>query len=247
MSTFVELAQDMRRGAGLSGTGPTDVATATGIELRLVNYIKNAWISIQNSPKQWKWMWREYSLASPLTGPLQSIADTTDYLLTDCGKIWTGTFRAYLTATGTTDRQRMSYIDFEAYQARYAVVNPTSARPLQVTRIPTGGLRLYPPPNDIYSIEFECQKEPQILVANDDVPEMPSKYHQLIVFEALKAFGKAEDAPEVVKLAEEEGGSEGGEGRQGTATGMWRQLIWDQEMKRANDPGENPLMVVRAQ
>ncbi|MDH3386882.1 MAG: hypothetical protein OEN02_03170 [Gammaproteobacteria bacterium] len=247
MSTFVELAQDMRRQAGLSGAGPADVTTAIGIELRLVNYIRDAWTSIQNHPKPWKWMWQDYSIPSPGSGPLQTIASVTDYQLTDCGRIWTGTFRSYLTATGTSDRQRMRYVDFESFQQRYGVVTPSSRRPVQVTRIPNGSLRFYPPPNDIYSIEFECQKTPQILAANDDIPEMPAHYHALIVFEALKRFGKAEDAPEIIKLAEEEGGSEGGEARQGNATGMWRQLIWDQEMRRVDDPTENPHMVVRAQ
>ena len=246
MSTFVQLAQDMRRQAGLSGTGPTDVTTATGMELRLVNAIRDAYTRIQTSPKPWKWMWKDYVVPSPGTGPLQTILNTTDYLLSDCDRIWTNTFRCYLTATGTSDRQRITYIDFESFQRRFGVVNATASRPLMVTRIPTGGLRFYPPPNGVYSIEFETQTNPQLLAANDDIPDMPERFHPLITFEALKAWGKSEDAPEIVKLAEEEGGSEGGEGRQGGATGIWRQLIWSQEMKRADDPTENPHMVVRA-
>lgn len=244
MSTFVELAQDMRRQAGLSGTGPTDVTTATGIELRLVNYVRDAWTRIQTSPKDWKWMWGDYVAPPGFTAPLQTVVSTTDYLLTDVQKIWTGTFRSYLTATGPSDRQRMIYVPFEKFQQRWGVVTATDERPLQVTRLPNGSLRFNPPPKDIYSIEFEKQKTPQILVANDDVPEMPVQYHQLIVFEALKAFGKAEDAPETIKLAEEEGGSEGGEGR--PVSGLWRQLIWEQEMRRQDDPGEQDMMVVRA-
>jgi len=245
MSTYVQLAQDMRRQAGLSGSGPADVTTATGMELRLANAIRDAYTRIQTSPKSWKWMWREYIPESLGTAPLQTIQDTTDYLLEDCEQIWTNTFRCYLTTTGTTDMQSIRYLDFERFQERFSLVTATSDRPIMVTRLPTGALRFYPPPNAAYSILFECQKEPQILAANDDVPEMPSQYHPLITFEALKAWGKSEDAPEIVKLAEEEGGSEGGEGRQGGATGIWRQLIWSQEMKRANDPAENPQMVVR--
>jgi hypothetical protein len=247
MSTFVELAQDMRRQAGLSGSGPTDVTTATGIELRLVNYVKDAWTAIQTSPKAWKWMWKQYDRETVPGTPLQTIENTSDYLITNCQRIWTLTFRSYLTATGTSDRQRMRYVDFEQFQMRYGVTAASSDRPVHITRLPTGGLRIYPPADGIYSIEFECQKNPQILAVNDDVPEMPSQYHPLIVFEALKRFGKAEDAPEIIKLAEEEGGSEGGEARQPDATGIWRQLIWDQAMQRAFDPTENPLMTVQTQ
>ena len=48
---------------------------------------------------------------------------------------------------------------------------------------------------------------------------------------------------EVVKLAEEEAGSEGNENR--PASGLWRALIWDQEFKDADTDDENVHMVVR--
>ena len=244
MATFLELAQDMRREAGLTGTGPTAVTGQSGIELRIVNGIKRAWIRIQKHPKDWKWMWQEHDTGS---GPLQSILNTTDYVLTDVGKtVYPNTFYSYLTATGVTDRQKMTFMDYEAFKAKYGSVNADAARPIVATIMPNGQLRLHPKPDDVYSIEFEIQKAPQVLAANADVPEMPTQYHDLIVYEALKHFGKAENAPEVVKLAEEEGGSEGGpEGR--GATGIWRDLIWDQEYKSAHPKSQDTPMTVVAQ
>jgi hypothetical protein len=242
MATFLQLAQDMRREAGLSGSGPADVTAATGIELRLVNGIKRAWLRIQNHPKDWKWMWEEYDTGS---GPLQTIINTTDYVLTDVGKtVYTNTFYSYLTATGTSDRQKMVFMNYEKFKLKYGAVTADASRPIVATLLPNGDLRLHPKPDATgYSIEFEIQKAPQVLAANADVPELPSRYHDLIVYEALKHFGKAEDAPEVIKLAEEEGGSEGGpEGR--GATGMWRDLIWDQEYKSANQQSQDAFMTV---
>ena len=242
MTDFVTLAQETRHLAGLSGTGPADVSTATNIELTTVRNVRDAWIRIQAARYPWKWMWKEYELTPGGNDRLQSIPNTEDYLLTDVERIHVKTFRNFLTSLGTTDRQRMTFVPWEAWQEKYAVANITASRPRQCTRLPNGTLRLYKP-NDIYSIEFETQKEPQTLLVNADIPEMPVKYHPLIVYEALKIYGKANDAPEVIKLAEEEGGSEGGEGK--NSTGIWRDLIDDQWLRSSALDNENSPIVVR--
>lgn len=242
MSTFIELAVECRSLSGVKGTGPTDVATATGIELKIVNYVKNAWIDIQSHPKRWKWMWGDYLAPNPGGSPLLTIAATSDYVLTDVDEIFVKTFRSYLDATGESDRQRMTYLDYEKYQRAHGVITGADNRPIRATRLPTGNLRFYPRPDDVYSIEFEYIKTPQPLAINADVPEMPARFHQLIVYEALKRFGKAEDAPEVTELAEQEAGSEGSEGN--PSSGLWRALIWDQEMRLTADQNENAQMVV---
>jgi len=242
MTDFVTLTQEMRHLAGLSGAGPADVETATGIELTLVRNIRDAWIRIQAARYPWKWMWKEYEIPLPGTGPLQSIGNTEDYLLTGVERIHVNTFRNYLTSVGPTGRQRMTFIPWEGWQRRFAVANITASRPILCTRLPNGTLRLYKP-NDIYSVEFEIQKTPQELLVNADTPEMPIQYHPLIIYEALKIYGKANDAPEVIKLGEEEGGSEGGEGR--NSTGIWRDLIDDQWLRSSSLDNENSPMVVR--
>ena len=240
MSTFLELSQECRSLSGVGGNGPTDVATATGIELQLVNFVKNAWVDIQAHPKQWKWMWRDYEPSGGL--PLQTIASNTDYVLVGVDEILVKTFRSYLTASGVSDRQRMTWSDYERFQQSFGVVVSTPSRPIRATRLPTGNLRLYPTPNDIYSIEFEYIKTPQLLAVSGDIPEMPARFHQLIVYEALKRYGKVHDAPEIIAFAEQEAGSEGSEGK--PSSGLWRALIWDQEMRRTADQNENAQMVV---
>lgn len=243
MSTFQELSQELARLAGVPGTGPANVATATGIELRCVNYIKNAWMDIQSHPKNWKWMWGSYLAPAPGGAPLLTIIGTTNYSLTDVAQIRTKTFLTYETAVGISDRQRMGWTPYDEFIARYAVVVPTNDRPLRITREPTGDLRVYPPPDKVYSIPFEYFKDVQVLAANGDIPNMPTRFHELIVYEGLKRYGKAEDAPELIALGEQEGGSEGSEGR--PSTGLWRTLIWDQQMTSDIADNEQASMVVR--
>lgn len=246
MATFLQLSQELRRLTGIQGTGPTDVTNAAGIELQLVNYVKNAWIGIQNNPKQWRWMIRDWLQSAGPDTPLQTIAATNDYSLTagETGveSVIINTFRSYLTATGVSDRQRLNWMPWRRFQSTYGLITSTDRRPITVTQKPTGELRFYPRPDAIYSIEFETFKTPQVLSANADIPEMPVRFHQLIVYEALKRFGKNEDAPELIKAGEEEGGSDGNEGR--PASGMWRSMMWDQEVREMNSQREDTQMTV---
>ena len=244
MSTFLELAQETRALSGVGGTGPTDVPTATGIEGRIVNYLKNAWIDIQMHPKKWKWMWGRYLAPAPGGSPLQTIADTREYPLTGVDRVRVNSFRSYLTTTGVSDRQKMIWLSWRKFDQAHGTVDELANRPICVTRDPSGQLVLYPKANDIYSIEFEYFKTAQILAVNGDIPEMPTDFHQLIVYEALKRFGKAEDAPEIIKLGEEAAGSEGSEGR--PVSGLWRSLIWSQEYKDADTDDESDFLTVRA-
>jgi len=244
---FLELAQETRRLSGVGGTGPQNVELATGMELKIVNYVNNAWFDIQAHPKPWKWMWRDYSIPLVPSGtqPLQTIASTTEYQLTNCDKIRVKTFRSFLTATGVGDRQRMTYMPWSRFRRRYSIVDPLNNRPINVSRKPTGDLVFYPPPNDIYSIEFECFSDPSLMVANGDIPAMPAEFHMLIVYEALKRFGKAENAEEVLALGEAAGGSDGNEGK--PVSGLWRALIWNQEFKSPETENEDDPMVVRTE
>lgn len=229
--------------SGTGGTGPASVTTATGIEGRIVNYVKNAWIDIQTHPKKWKWMWGQYLAPSPGGAPLQTIVDTREYPLTGVESVRVRSFKSYLTATGVSDRQRMIWMPWAEFEGAHGIVAETANRPIRVTRDPAGNLRLFPKADAVYSIEFEYFKTAQILAADADVPDLPDDFHQLIVYEALKRFGKAEDAPEVIKFGEEAAGSEGNEGR--PVSGLWRALIWAQEYKDAATDDESQQMVVR--
>lgn len=243
---FLELAQETRRLSGVGGTGPANVETASGMELKIVNYVKNAWIDIQSHPKNWRWMWEDYEVdlqPGPGTQPLQTILNTRTYQLVDCDNVRVGTFYSYRTALGVTDRQRMTWVPWRRFRDRHRAVDESANRPIQVSREPTGSLVLYPKPDAVYSIEFECFHRPHDLVTNSDTPEMPVEYHQLIVYEALKRFGKGESAEEVILLGETAGGSDGNEGK--PVSGLWRGVVWDQEYKDAGTDDEREMMVVR--
>ena len=56
MSTFLQLCSDTRRECGVAGTGPTAVTDQSGQLENIVNWVKNAFVEIQNRHQDWLWL-----------------------------------------------------------------------------------------------------------------------------------------------------------------------------------------------
>lgn len=215
MSDYLALCKQFRAKAGIAGNGPTTTLLQTGEYLRIIDWIRDTWTKIQNDPHDWKWMWREYS---------QSItAGISDYTLTNVQKIHKKTFTVYKTSIGATDRQYLNYVDWNTYQQTYPTSTNVPGRPSIVTRKPNGDLKVWPTPDDTYTIDFEYQKTPQILADNTDTPELPAEFHEIILYLALIDHGGFEEANEVLQFAI------------GQYADYFRKLLWSQELKTDED------------
>jgi len=69
--TFLELTKKLRFHCGVSGIGPSSVIDQTGDYERLVDWIRDAWTEIQNTPGYWRFMWKEDNF--------NTVAGTMDY------------------------------------------------------------------------------------------------------------------------------------------------------------------------
>lgn len=70
--TFLELCQRLRAECKDLGVGPVTVTAQTGRDQRYVNAIRESWLKIQLSRKDWEWL-----KTDPPT-PLQALADDGD-------------------------------------------------------------------------------------------------------------------------------------------------------------------------
>lgn len=209
MSTFLELANDVRRECRIAGTGPITVLNQVGQLERVVNWVKNVWTDLQNERTDWRWMRSDFSL--------QTVSGTDTYAfdaagMTDSidsaeisrfGRWWTEEFQVYLTSAGIGTRHSIPYIRWEDWRAMWLTGSVTSSYPAQASIDPRNKLRLGPAPNDIYTFTGEYQKSAQILAADDDVPEMPTQYHQIIVARAMKRYAGNNAAPEIWAYADD--------------------------------------------
>lgn len=196
----------------MSGTLSTTLSQ-TGQMLRAVTWIDQAWNDIQTKFDDWGWM-----RSSRLNGggaSFTTVAGTYRYTLgTGAGTVgvlaanfarWDEeTFRTYYTSTGVGSQMDLPIIDFDVWRDSYMMGAQQDAR----TRPNVGAIApdmtvcVGPPPIVGYTIEGDYYRAPQIFSANADEPTgLPTRYHMLIVWVALKDYAFFLAAPEVLQRA----------------------------------------------
>jgi len=199
---YLELCQRARQEAGISGAGPTTVIDQTGVLLRVVDWVADAWIEVQNKRPNWLFMWEEFTF--------NTAAATRDYLAADVSitdlAFWdTGSFYIYETALGTLDQNPLPHSPYRYWRPlhRNRMDQRADDRPQLFTILPNNKVRMEPEPDDIYTIDGEYKRTNQLFAADADVPtNLPDDFHMIIVWQALKYYGFYENAPEVLDEAE---------------------------------------------
>ena len=111
--------------------------------------------------------------------------------------------KIYLTSAGVGTQTWLTYLDWDDFKAIYRIGTQNSGYPAHIAIDPQKNLILGPAPNDIYTVTGDFVRGAQVLSANDDEPDMPSDYHDLIVYEAMQDYGYFESAPEVLARGKE--------------------------------------------
>lgn len=203
MSTFIELAQRLRSECGVSGADTT-VTSASGEWLRLVNWISQAWMDIQMENPEWEWMRK--SLSFNTVAGQSTYSPTTDISLTDFSSWRDDSFRIYLASAGVGTEWLLPIRDYNSFRDFYLLSSrkTTYARPTEIAIKPNSDLIIGLAPDDIYVVSGEYYKEPVILTADADTPDMPSKFHMAIVYKAMMSYGGFESAAEVYQRGDKE-------------------------------------------
>lgn len=197
MSTFLELCQRVASDSGtVNGAQPTTVVGQTLRLGKIVRWTNDAWRSIQNASGSWRWMRGDFAG--------QTVASTraysgADFSLTRFGEwICRGDdeerYSIFLTATGVSDEQPLRFIDYDRFYAAFMRGTQTADRPVYFTITPENTLALHPIPDAIYTVRGPYRKTTQEMTADDNVPEMPVRFHHLIADGALEALGTHDEA-----------------------------------------------------
>lgn len=199
--TFLELCQRTRELAGISGTGPTAVTNQTGEYLRVVNWVRQSWIDIQNRHAHWDFLRDEFTFQTVVGQQAYTLAQMGATDLREVSK--TDTARCYLTATGIGDEQYLvPWWDWHVFRDTYKYGLQTNARPVVFSIEPnTKSMHLGSIPDDIYTVTGIYYKRAVSLTAASDVPALPEQYHEIIVYRALSKYAGYEAAPEVKQEA----------------------------------------------
>ncbi len=196
MSTFLELTKDLARESGtLSPDQMTAVTGQSGRPLKMVEWVNEAWLRIQRKRRDWFWM-RAETTKTLTAGTARYAGGSAPWSITRFGEFIDDTddlqpFSLYVTATGESDEHVLGQISYEAWYEKYArgpgLLTANRHRPIEYAISPAGEVCFGPVPDaSTYTVRLIYQKSPQTLSADGDIPELPTHYHDLIVWEAKR-------------------------------------------------------------
>lgn len=207
MSTFLQLAAEARREILDTGTGPTTVVSQTGQLGNIVAWVAQSYTEIQNRHADWLWLRSTWTVNTVASDDTYAYGDVTDSRLSApiarFRRWWLydndgfPNVKCYLTSAGVAGEKYLLPLPWAAFRDLYRRGTQTNNAPVHVTVDPQRNLIIGPKPDAIYTITGEYQMSAQVLAADADTPEMPSDYHQLIVYEAMKKAGGSSSASEV--------------------------------------------------
>lgn len=187
--------------SGVTGTSfsNTTVQGATGELLRFTTWVNQAWQDLQNEHDgNWNWMRSDFSF--------NTIAQQAEYpyasallSLTNFASWDKDTFRIYKTSIG--NETYLSHLEYRNFRDQFLIgsLRTSYSYPSRFTISPTQSIILALPPDDTsYVISGQYQTVPSTLSVDADTPEMPTRFHMLIVWGALIAGGWYENAPEML-------------------------------------------------
>lgn len=193
---YLALCQQLRQECGVSGTGPISVSNQTGENKRLVDWINSAWMELQLSKRDWKFLRGEFSFNTVVSHNAYTPAHAG--IATRFRHWERESMRIYRTDIGDYDEQCLPPIPYEQYRQIYLTGNQTLGRPLVHSVGNNLSLLLGHYPDAIYTVTGEYYKKPQTLTTDTDIPEMPEEFHMLIVYLAMEKYAMFEAAPEVL-------------------------------------------------
>jgi hypothetical protein len=191
MATFLELVKDLARQDGsISPVSITSVVDQTGRPEKMVNWVQKAYTNIQNSRRDWGWLIDEFT-ATLIPGT--AIYTPASFNLTRFSNWlrdnqWQQPLSLRDPLIGLSDEGELQEVTYQYWRERYGRGDRSLTeywdRPTEYAITPKGEIAFGSFPDEAYVIRGQYQKGPQLLVGNGDIPEMPSRFHDLIVWEA---------------------------------------------------------------
>lgn len=110
------------------------------------------------------------------------------------------TVRAY-DPLNPTSVWRLKWLPYDRF-ARQLIDIPPAAAPVQYWSItPKEKLIVSPVADIVYNVKADYDTEPIPFVADTDEPNMPAKFHKILVWKAMLQMGKYDAAPEALSRA----------------------------------------------
>lgn len=192
MSTFLQLCALLATRSGAVGAAPAAVTGQIGRQAKCVDWIMNAWTLIQNDSPDWNWMQSEVpAVALTIDDMSYSGSDLgiatrfAEFKGDRPGRFTYRPWTLYDNSIGQPDETPLREIPFDLWRTIYDRGTHDAQRPLEYALAPDRSIRFGPKPDKAYRVRGEYRKTPQVLAANGDTPELPDRFHDIIVWRAI--------------------------------------------------------------
>ena len=195
--TFLQLVQDLWREVGAAGSQPTTTVNQSGELFRLVNYIHDAELEIQNLWADWKWLRKTlsfYTKASTQVGIFTDATGATSAQPTDLAEWDYATFQLL----PPSQTQYTPLATYEWFDVRAQIFDTVDkAQPWRAIIMPDNTVRWDLIPDQAYQCQAEYRTVPYDLKNDADVSNIPARFaNRLIVEWARMMYGLFENAAE---------------------------------------------------
>jgi len=199
---FLELVDDLRIQCGASGRAPATLQGALPTETdRFRRWVNSAWNDIQISHTDWRFLFIESSHTMAVNS---RVLNQTEYAAGNVAEWMVDTFRIADPAKPRMDSQPLPFVPYYEWRDNEGRDTTITGKPSTFTIDPmTEAILLAPTSDKAYVLFYDYWKNPQVLVANNDVPIIPKRFHDLIVAWAMKKYGYHEAASEKLQQANE--------------------------------------------
>lgn len=209
MASFLELCADLARESGAINPAPVTVVGQTARQKQCVEWVKTAWVLIQNISPYWSWLRAEFEGTLTINDASYNAAELG--IATRFSEWMNDTepyraFSIYDNSIGRADEGKIRQISYNAWKNSYDTGTHDAGRPQVWAEAPDGSIRFGPKPDKAYKVRGEYRKTPQVLAADTDQPEMPSRFHSAIWQRAIILMAASDEAVTALQTAQLEFG-----------------------------------------
>lgn len=224
----LQLCQRLQTDAGVSGTLTTTIGQ-TGSLGRLVNWIDDAWNNLQTERDDWEFLRSSYLEGNGFS--FSTVSGQSVYPLgfgsggaigqfiigrsapggnaalptfAQFGKWARETFRCQSTSGGFQTEVPIDWVPYDNWRDYYMLgaMRSVKTRPIVMAVGPDKSICLAPPSDGTYTITGDYYMAPAVMQLDTDFPVgIATRFHLLIVYDALDMYADYESAPEASAFA----------------------------------------------
>lgn len=209
--TFLELVNLARSEAGVASG---DLASFSNLSLestRFKNWVAKEWELLQTEREDWQFLRGNFQFdtttnqASYTPQQAKATIDGTNATASILADWKRDSLRLSTSGANYADEQLLGFMPWDTYRNlyQYGAMRSQRAKPVAYSIDPQKNLWFGIVPDGAYTVVGEFYRTPQSLSDVADVPLMPARFHPVIAYRALRAYGIFMAAPEVIGRADE--------------------------------------------